>query len=353
MIRRELAEIRGMVDRVLENDPFPDRIRPGFLRDAVLAYPSRPGKSLRPALLVWCCELLGGRREQCPRAATAVELYHNWTLIHDDIIDRDDTRRGGPSCHRLIEQSPELEHAGAATAAEFARNQAMLAGDILHGWSMDCLLRSAQDGVAPGVALALGERMSGTLTPLLASGEALDVLFELDPTVPADDVLAMLRLKTATLLRFAAEAGASIATGTAGFAEAPVRTAGDFAEAAGMAFQIQDDILGLFGDPERLKKPVASDVRAGKPTLLYLEALARAKADDARELRNALGNESLTPEGTKRVREIVRQSGALEHVRNAAKQYVTRARTVLETFSASPHRERLEAWMTALVDRES
>lgn len=353
MMRDELRAVRQLVDAVLEADRFPACIQPDFLREAVLAYPQRPGKSLRPALLIWCCELVEGNRRLCPNAAAAVELYHNWTLIHDDIIDRDDTRRGGPACHRLVEQTCGLSFADSATAAEFARNQAMLAGDILHGWSMNLLVRTTEDGLAADVAAALVAHMSGLVTPLLVSGEALDVQFEQSRDVSPERVLAMLRLKTAILLRFAAEAGTVIGLGIANFANETVQNAGHFAEAAGLAFQLQDDILGLFGDEDRLKKPVASDVRAGKPTLLYLDALARASTDDAQVLHAALGKPDLGGTEVGAIRTIVRDCGALDHVKALAAEHISRARETLHSFPHSTARDRLEAWTSRLVERQS
>lgn len=354
MMDSELNQIRRLVETVLEAETLPTCIQPDFLREAVLSYPHRPGKSLRPALLVWCCELVGGERAQCARAAAAVELQHNWTLIHDDIIDRDDTRRGGPSCHRLIEQSAEFEVADPATRAECAKNQAVLAGDILHAWAVNLLARCSEDGVPPTVALALVERMSGMVSPLLVSGESLDVQFEHQRAdVAAERVLAMLRLKTAILLRFAAEAGVAIGLKTADFTRETIQSAGRFAESAGLAFQIQDDILGLFGDEARLKKPVGSDVRAGKPTLLHLAALERANDEDARELRSAFGDPTLSAEQLERVRAIVRDCGALEQVRSLATQHLENAREILAGFPESPARARLENWTTQLLTRRN
>lgn len=354
MMNSELNEIRRLVETVLEDETLPACIQPDFLRDAVLAYPRRPGKSLRPALLVWCCELVGGKRAHCARAAAAIELQHNWTLIHDDIIDCDDTRRGAPSCHRLIEQSEDFEVANSATRADCAINQAMLAGDILHAWATNLLARCTEDGVSPTVALGLTARMTGMVTPLLVSGESLDVQFEhRDEEVSAERVLAMLRLKTAILLRFAAEAGVAIGLKTDDFTHATVQSAGRFAESAGLAFQIQDDVLGLFGDEARLKKPVGSDVRAGKPTLLYLAALERAGREDACELRSALGKPALSADGIERIRAIVRGCGALDHVRSLATQHLQTAREILAGFPESAARDRLERWTAHLLTRRS
>ena len=196
--------------------------------------------------------------------------------------------------------------------------------------------------------------MSGTVTPLLVSGESLDVQFEhRHAEVNPERVLAMLRLKTAILLRFAAEAGIAIGLKIDDFTHSTVQSAGRFAESAGLAFQIQDDVLGLFGDEEQLKKPVGSDVRAGKPTLLYLAALERATDEDAQFLRSTLGDPALSADGIERVRTIVRGSGALEQVRSLAARHLQTAREMLAGFPESAARERLERWTAQLLTRQS
>ena len=84
----DLQNIARSIDTLLLNDPYPETVKPDYLRRAVRDYPVRGGKRLRPALVIWCCELLGGSREQALYPAAAAEVYHNWTLVHDDIIDR-------------------------------------------------------------------------------------------------------------------------------------------------------------------------------------------------------------------------------------------------------------------------
>ena len=94
-----LREVAAEIDRVIADDAFPETVQPAFLRDSVRDYPGRGGKRLRPALLLWCCGLLGGELRRAWLPAAAVEVWHNWTLVHDDIIDRDALRRGVPTAH--------------------------------------------------------------------------------------------------------------------------------------------------------------------------------------------------------------------------------------------------------------
>ena len=94
VFKDELARVAAMVGNELNSDAFPEQVRPAVLGAAVRDYPCRGGKRLRPALVLWACELFGGSPERALPAAVALEIYHNWTLVHDDIIDRDDLRRG-------------------------------------------------------------------------------------------------------------------------------------------------------------------------------------------------------------------------------------------------------------------
>ena len=349
----ELAEVSAGIDRLLAQADLPERITPLYLRDGVTAYPLRGGKRLRPALCLWACGLTGGSPDQAWHTALAVELYHNWTLIHDDIIDADDTRRGQPTCHRLL--APHAASAGVASPegqAVFGRNMAILAGDILHGWSMHALTQAREDGVPPATVAALVARLAGTVTPLLIGGEALDVEFATRPGVTAEEVERMLCLKTGVLLEFAAQAGALIGTGGSDLDSPTVRRAGDFAAKAGIAFQLQDDILGVFGDEKRLGKPVGADLREGKRTVLLLNALRLADAAGRAEILRWAGNPSIGAREVGRLRAILSECGALDATRGRAKALHGEARSTLNLFPPSHFRDLLGEWLDFLCGRD-
>ena len=111
-LKNELAMVRGIIDEFIADDPFPASVCPEELREAVRLYPMRGGKRLRPVLALWACGAVGGETSRALNAAAAVEIFHNWTLVHDDIIDCDEVRRGKPTCHvelraRGTARSPE------------------------------------------------------------------------------------------------------------------------------------------------------------------------------------------------------------------------------------------------------
>ena len=172
-LEKELALVRGLVEEFLEDDPFPETVRPPALREAVRLYPLRGGKRLRPALTLWSCGAVGGDPVRALNAAAAVEIYHNWTLVHDDIIDCDELRRGKPTCHvELRKAGTEQFQLNADRARKYGEDFAILAGDLQQSWAMDVLIRSTDRGVSPETALSMARRMESFLGRELISGEA-------------------------------------------------------------------------------------------------------------------------------------------------------------------------------------
>jgi geranylgeranyl diphosphate synthase type I len=353
----ELATVGRRIGEILAADTFPDPLQPEMLRDAVRDYPARGGKRLRPALLLWSCGLLGGDLNRAECAAAAVEVYHNWTLVHDDIIDRDDTRRGRPTCHRMVAAAAQDRLSlSPADANRHGTDLAILAGDVQQAWANHLLLRSTETGTSPELALALLRRLQDEVNRDVISGEALDVEFchrDWD-TLPPAEIEAMLYLKTGALLRYCAETGALLALGDANLARDPrVTQLGDVAAAAGVAFQLRDDWLGLYGDAVTLGKPVGSDLAEGKPTLLLLHAWARLDTTGRSDLRRRLGQPETPPEDVHAVRSIVRECGAERAVTERATALSEQARTILHRFPDNPFRTRLLAWIDYLLGRNS
>ena len=351
---RELKQVCLKIDRLLAAERLPATVRPSYLVEAIRAYPGRGGKRLRPALLMWCCGLLGGDPAKAYHAALAVELYHNWTLVHDDIIDQDETRRGEPACHTLLRGAfPSEAHPGTSNEIrdKFGCDMAILAGDIQHGWAIDSLARATEDGVRPEIVLALIRRMSGWLTPALISGEALDVEFPYLSEVSAPEIESMLALKTGALLQFAAETGAMIALDSADTERVELREVGTFARCGGIAFQLIDDWLNIFGEEKKIGKPVGSDLREGKKTMLLSLTLELADPACAAELRKLVGNPDITEADIINAREIMRESGAEEKILEVANKFAIDAAAILYRLPDNRYRDLLAIWLDQLVNR--
>ena len=350
---KSLDAVRDRLSAGLAKEHFALQIQPDYLAKAVRAYPERGGKRLRPALTYWFCGMVGGDPARADRAALAVELFHNWTLIHDDIIDDDDVRRGGPSCHvMLASAASQVGITDPVAVRRFGHSMGILAGDILHGWSLNALSRSRGDGVPADVVDALTARLCGWVTPQLISGEALDVEFENRDDLGRDEIENMLLMKTGVLLQYAAEAGVMIGNSTPDWGEALVRRAGHFAATAGMAFQIQDDVLGVFGDSARLGKPVGSDLREGKRTLLLVTALERSVGDDQDLLRAVLRGHAPATGDIEEIRRIMVDCGALAVAQERARSLIADAHGALDDFPAGEHRDILHGWLDYLVERD-
>ena len=344
----DLQNIAKDIDSLLLNDPFPETVKPDYLRSAVRDYPVRGGKRLRPALVIWCCELLGGRREEALYPAAAAEVYHNWTLVHDDIIDQDVTRRGKPACHITLQEELKRFQLSPTDAARSGRDFAILAGDLQQGWATDLILRSAEHGVTAEKILLILRKLEQYANVELISGEALDVEFSLRnvESVPETEVREMIYLKTGALLRFCAETGAVIAGGSSD----EIDRLGRFAAAAGMAFQLRDDYLGIFGDFSSFGKAIGGDLREKKATLLLSKSIAMASESEKNTLLSLLGKEEYSAEDLKIVREIMQKAG--DAVRQEAQNLADESKQILMSFPDSPARARLLALVDYLIDRQ-
>lgn len=351
----ELKKIASVINELIVNDDFPASVEPEYLRATVMDYPARGGKRLRPALLIWCCGLLGGDTETALYPAMAAELFHNWTLVHDDIIDEDNMRRGELTTHESLRVFARDTFDGGDLAADkFGKNFAILAGDIQQGWSLNTILKSAEHGLSAELSLALGKRLLKLGSCQLISGEALDVEFPMRSwqNISSDEVLHMLELKTGALLRFCAEAGAAIALNTCDFERKEIKMLGDFASAAGIAFQLQDDWLGVFGDFDKLGKNIASDLASEKPTILLLKSFEKLEPDLQLHLAGMLGLDEYDEDIIEQVRTLMRDCGAEAYVREKAEKFIEQAKEILYQFPDNKYRSFLLELTSFLVNRE-
>jgi geranylgeranyl diphosphate synthase type I len=350
-MQSELEQIRDAVCARILAIPGAAGLTPPSLRAAALSYPQRPGKALRPALLLWSCGLFDDPLPRALGVAAATELFHIWTLVHDDIIDEDATRRGAPTAHTaMAAHAAEAFAADAPAAARYGRSMAILAGDVQHAWAGALVLSAVDDGLEPSVALAILQRMHAVLAPGLIGGEAIDVEFEYRDAadVGSDEIREMLALKTGLLLRFCAECGAMIGLRTTDLAHPHVAALSDMAAAAGLAFQLRDDLLGMVGDPALLGKPVGADLRQGKRTLLFAEGLERADAADAARLRRAIGDPEADVAG---IATLLHACGAVAAVEAEAAAHVARAHSILQALPDTPCRTLLSSWLDYVCAR--
>ena len=294
-----------------------DEIEPKALAEATRWYPEAGGKRLRPIIAMLACEAAGGQPEDAIPVALAVELVHSFSLVHDDIMDRDDLRRGRPTVHRKWDEAT-----------------AILAGDVLFALAFEVLAR------LPAPAHAEAVRILSSTVRDLCEGQALDIAFESQEHVTPAEYLHMIGGKTARLFDASGRAGALCAPG----APAPaVAALGRYGDALGLAFQITDDLLDLEADSKQIGKPWGSDIRAGKRTLMVLDALESADDAQRKRLLHALGEVDASDDDVRAAIAALEACGAMQRAREQRDAHVARAAHALEDLAPSDARNQLAA----------
>lgn len=351
----DINRIADTITETVKNDTYGKNIQPSYLRDAMYDYPARGGKRLRPALFYWCFNMCGGEEHPgLEKCAAALEVWHNWTLVHDDIIDEDIMRRNAPTQHITLAKTAEQANFDKTVKTEkYGRDMALLCGDLQQGWAVDLLLRGGREAkLAPDLILDMIQRLELRANTELISGEALDV--ELAAKKLEDinvcDVMHMIDLKTGALFRCACELGAMAALGYGKGRE--FEKISDFALYLGRGFQLQDDILGTFGDEKKLGKDIGSDLRERKPTILLLKTLECADDISLQIIRNVIGRADLSQADIASARNAMERSGAYDFVKAEVDRCFASALDALCHFPMNRGRKNLEALIDYLYSRE-
>lgn len=252
----------------------------------------------------------------------ALEIFQSAALVHDDLIDSSDTRRGRPAAHRAL----ELRHRGAGWSGDadsFGRNAAILLGDLLVAWSDD-LLEDALTGLPSAPAV---RREYARMRRDVTTGQFLDIAEESAWSVNDDDEHAARALRIVSLksARYSIEQPLVLGAVLAGADEAQLRALRSFGHPVGMAFQLRDDVLGVFGDSAVTGKPAGDDLREGKRTALIAFTRQGLDAPARRLLDELLGDTELTAEQVSALQATIVQSGALARVEGLITQYAQEA----------------------------
>jgi len=302
------------------NELFDDRLEPTKLYDASKHLIEAGGKRLRPFLVLKACELVGGDREDALPMAAAVELLHTFTLVHDDIMDSDDKRRGKPTVHTL-----------------WGIPIAISAGDMLFAKAYEAVLSSLRSSkVTPRRILKILSLITEA-TISICEGQALDIIFEKRELISEEEYFNMITKKTAGLLETSTKVGAIAGGGKA----AQVRRLGRYAYYSGLAFQVIDDYLGITADEKILGKPVGNDIREGKRTLILIHALTHATDTERKQMYSVLGHGDATPTEIEEVSQIIHSLGSLDYAYKKAEQLVAKAKRQLSPFPPSQTKETL------------
>ena len=251
------------VNAAIENLPYP--AQPAHLYEPISYTMALGGKRIRPVLVLMACEAVGGDIEKAIMPAVGLEMYHNFTLLHDDVMDKADIRRGKPTVH-----------------VKWDDNTAILSGDAMLTMATQ-LIAQADAAVMPQVM----ELFNRTAMEIY-EGQQYDMDFESRGDVTVEEYIAMIRLKTSVLLGCACKMGALIG----GADEATAQRFYEIGENLGLAFQLQDDMLDVWGDEATFGKAIGGDIMNNKKTFLLINACQRATDDNRIELALWLNTEN-------------------------------------------------------------
>lgn len=285
-------------------------------------YTLRKAKRVRPALMYYTYKMLGGENsKEILKTAVSLELLQSYLLIHDDMMDQDEIRRGKPTMHKIYEADHKTNY-DLGEPHHFGESMAVNVGDIACHLSLQIIAESKFPAEGKIKALAkLHHQISS-----VGQGQMLDILNSVKSDVTTEDVLKVHHYKTA---KYTFETPMTLGGIFAGASASELRLISEYAINAGIAFQIQDDILGMFGSEEKLGKPNTSDLREGKRTLLIIKALEKGTPRQVSKIATALGNSNLTAKRADEVRKIIRDTGSLDYSKQLAEEYVTKAKAVL------------------------
>ncbi|WP_297069407.1 polyprenyl synthetase family protein [Thermococcus sp.] len=331
---KELArDIDGVILHLI-----PER-DPRGLYEASRHYPLAGGKRVRPFVVLRATEAVGGDPGRALYPAASVEFIHNYSLVHDDIMDMDELRRGRPTVHKV-----------------WGVNMAILAGDLLFSKAFEAIARAEVSPEKKARILDVLVRTSN----MLCEGQAMDIEFETREEVSVEEYLRMISGKTGALFDGSATIGAIVGTENEDYINALSR----WGRNVGIAFQIWDDVLDLIADEEKLGKPVGSDIRKGKKTLIVSHFFDNASEEDKAEFLRVFGKYAGDAKGDalihdEKVKEdvakaitLLREYGSIDYASQYAKNLIREANEALKVLPRSGARKDLELLAEFLVERE-
>ncbi len=256
------------------------------------------GKRLRPLLVLLSAKAVGGNIKNFYNAALSVEMLHNFTLVHDDIMDNADLRRGNLTIHK-----------------KYNLNTAILTGDILAAVAYEFLLKDCKVNAKQ----ALDSFTKGLVE--VCEGQSLDTEFETRKNVSLPEYIEMIEKKTAALARMCCELGAYLAAGS----KNDIKALSNYGKYLGIAFQIQDDLLDIIADKSEFGKRIGGDLVEGKKTFLFIEALEKAKGKDKDDLLKVVANKGIKENQIEYYKNLYEKLGVIDDAKDAIRSYTSKA----------------------------
>jgi geranylgeranyl diphosphate synthase, type II len=306
------SELKNLIDKALINLSY--NTEAGKLIDPVKYSLSIGGKRLRPVLALMACNIFNDKIDEAIMPAAGVEVFHNFTLVHDDIMDKAPLRRNFPTVHN-----------------KWDINQAVLSGDVMAFIANDCFLQT------PVRCLSKVFRVFNKAAIEVCVGQQLDIDFEKAKIVSQEEYLRMIELKTAVLVAASVKIGAIIG----GADDRDSELLYDFGRNLGLAFQVQDDLLDIYGDMKVFGKIPGGDIVSNKKTFLLVKALETSSAVQRKKLQEQFAMKEFDPETkVKKVIEIYDQLNIKAATENLANDYINTAFSLLEKIGADKERKK-------------
>jgi geranylgeranyl diphosphate synthase type II len=323
---KQLTELQLLINDAVGKLSYP--AYPADLYEPISYILSIGGKRMRPALLLLACDLFGGDVNKAIEPALAIEVFHNFTLMHDDIMDKAPLRRGKATVHE-----------------KWNANVAILSGDAMMV-EANRMMMMVDDSILRKVLDVFNDTATG-----VCEGQQIDMSFEQRNDVSIEEYINMIRLKTAVLLGGTLKIGSII--GGAALTDADLINA--FGVNLGIAFQLQDDILDVYGDPEKFGKQVGGDIISNKKTFLLIRALELAKGSQAKTLNQWLNaTEFDSVEKVKVITDIYNGLDIRQHAEEAMQTYADKAFAALDAINLpEDHKQYLRDFADGLLVREN
>ena len=295
---------------------------PKQLYDAASHLIIHGGKRLRPYLVLKSCQMLGGKQSDAISAASAVEMIHNFTLVHDDIMDNDEMRHGVTTTHK-----------------KFDIPLAILAGDVLYSKAYNTI--SSKSKLSSNYTTQLVSKLSKACIEI-CEGQVNDIKFAENKKIPTEkEYIKMIEKKTAVLFEVSCAMGAICAKRK----QKDVKNLSVFGRNLGIAFQITDDLIGIIGDSKITKKPVGNDIREGKKSLPIILAIKKARGQNRTKIMRVFGNSGASKQQINLAVNVIRSLGVEKEVRDIALKYAQRAEKSISSYTGSAKNE-----MTGLLN---
>ena len=320
--RKLFEEKKGIIENKL-SDLFINN-KPGSLYEPCSYITKSEGKRLRPLLVLFSKKATSGNFKNAYNAAVSVELLHNFTLVHDDIMDNSDKRRGKTTLH-----------------IKYDLSTAILTGDNLLATAYSYLLKDCKENDKS----VLNTFTKGVIE--ICEGQSLDKEFETRSDVTLKEYIYMINKKTAALMETCCSIGAQLGGGN----EKQVAALSNYGRNLGIAFQIQDDLLDITADESEFGKIIGGDIVEGKKTYLFIRALEKAKGNSLKELQAVIKNKGIPQKHIKKYKELYSELGVIEDAGKEIKKYTGRALNELKCILPSEENNMLTWIANSLIKR--